>query len=228
MSCIVTMVLVLAAGLAAQPQPSTPPENPPIPVTYGNAAVQAICRIDADYTIFCDLADFPPVIGKEIPVCIRGLEHNHDNLSPLLLQFLQDTLLKTSNKPDPPSILLRDIQRGPTFCLIADVEVNGEDLGTLLVEKGLVRRVFQVPDAQSPEADPAPAAPSATRRPDPPQEPARPENPESGFVASRTGKVFHRPDCSHAKRISEDRKVRFSTRREAEASGRRPCKTCSP
>jgi hypothetical protein len=49
-----------------------------------------------------------------------------------------------------------------------------------------------------------------------------------GFVASQSGKVYHLPSCAHAARINSDNIVRFKTRAEAEASGRRPCKTCKP
>jgi len=47
-------------------------------------------------------------------------------------------------------------------------------------------------------------------------------------VASRKAKVYHRPDCSHVQRISESNLVNYASSAEAEAEGKRPCKTCQP
>jgi len=54
-------------------------------------------------------------------------------------------------------------------------------------------------------------------------EPAR-----DGYVASKNSKVFHKMNCSHARRISQKNKVTFKTKNEAVQSGRHPCKTCKP
>lgn len=48
------------------------------------------------------------------------------------------------------------------------------------------------------------------------------------YVASRKSKVFHRPDCKWAKRISPKNFMGFRSREEAVRSGRRPCKACEP
>lgn len=245
MAITVLLSLLLASGVVSQVQPAMHKEAPAVPDTYGSAAIQAIHAIDTQYTILCDIADFPPVVGRNIPVRLRGLDAEADNPNPLVLEFLQDTLLSRTNEPNSPPILLKDIQRGPTFCLVADIEIDGTDLGTLMVENGLVKRVLRAAAPDQPESGaPLPAQRGQTNPISPAQ--VRQTNPvlqsqvgqtkpispppaaPGGFVASRTGKVFHRPDCSHAKRISEERKVTFQTRQQAESSGRRPCKTCSP
>lgn len=51
---------------------------------------------------------------------------------------------------------------------------------------------------------------------------------ESKFVASKNSKVFHKPGCPFAQQILPKNLVSFSTRDEAVASGRRPCKSCYP
>lgn len=48
------------------------------------------------------------------------------------------------------------------------------------------------------------------------------------FVASKSGKVFHRPDCASAKNIKTENRVQFSTRAEAIAAGLKPCQKCKP
>jgi biotin carboxyl carrier protein len=51
---------------------------------------------------------------------------------------------------------------------------------------------------------------------------------EGGYVASKNSGVFHKPDCSSAKRISSENLVRYATRGEAIAAGKRPCQRCNP
>ncbi|OGG41977.1 hypothetical protein A2837_02090 [Candidatus Kaiserbacteria bacterium RIFCSPHIGHO2_01_FULL_46_22] len=46
------------------------------------------------------------------------------------------------------------------------------------------------------------------------------------YVASKNGEVYHLPYCSGAKRISEQNKVIFKTKAEAEAAGLRPAANC--
>ena len=46
------------------------------------------------------------------------------------------------------------------------------------------------------------------------------------YVASKNGKVYHLPYCSGAKRISEQNKVIYKTKEEAEAAGLRPAANC--
>ncbi|MDH4241261.1 MAG: hypothetical protein OEW48_17015 [Phycisphaerae bacterium] len=51
---------------------------------------------------------------------------------------------------------------------------------------------------------------------------------EHEFVASKNSKVFHKPDCSSAKRIKPGNLVTYSTREKAIEAGKRPCKICKP
>jgi hypothetical protein len=48
------------------------------------------------------------------------------------------------------------------------------------------------------------------------------------FVASKSGSVFHRPDCRWAQNISGDNRLSYKTREEALQTGKRPCKSCKP
>jgi len=51
---------------------------------------------------------------------------------------------------------------------------------------------------------------------------------EYKFVASKNSDVFHRPDCSSAKRIKPANLVGYSSRQAAIRNGKRPCKRCKP
>jgi len=51
---------------------------------------------------------------------------------------------------------------------------------------------------------------------------------EYKYVASKNSKVFHRPDCSSAKRISPKNLVGYNSREDTIKAGKRPCKICKP
>jgi len=49
-----------------------------------------------------------------------------------------------------------------------------------------------------------------------------------GYVASKTSAVFHRADCKPASKISAKNLVRYNTRDEAIAAGKKPSQDCNP
>lgn len=195
---------------------------------YGKAVVQAVIRVDAQCRIYCDIPDWPAVIGREMPVQIRGLEPQQTfDLS--VRQYILDTLhaalrkkpaQSDPNQPQTPQVLLKHIQRGQSFCLVADVEVEGRDLGQMLVEKGYAKRLIVPKTTASPEGQAQPTDTAAQT--------ASPEVQDLGFIAAKNGKVFHKPTCPHARRMKDNTKVTFSKRDDAVTSGRRPCLTCNP
>lgn len=48
------------------------------------------------------------------------------------------------------------------------------------------------------------------------------------YVASKNSKVFHKPDCSSARRIKPENLTGYNSRAEAIKAGKRPCKICKP
>jgi len=58
--------------------------------------------------------------------------------------------------------------------------------------------------------------------------PATIQTKEWKYVASKNSRVFHRPDCKWAKRISSKNLIGFKRREEAIKSGRKPCRSCRP
>lgn len=81
--------------------------------------------------------------------------------------------------------------------------------------------VTPAPSSASPSPDVVAASPSPTAA-------ATEDLKEYAYVASKNSKVFHRPDCSDAKRIKPGNLMKFRTREDAVASGRRACKKCKP
>lgn len=51
---------------------------------------------------------------------------------------------------------------------------------------------------------------------------------EYEYVASKNSRVFHKPECSSAKRIKPENLIGYNSRDEAIKAGRRPCKRCNP
>jgi len=58
--------------------------------------------------------------------------------------------------------------------------------------------------------------------------PATVQNKEWNYVASKNSKVFHKPDCKWARKISPKNLIGFKSREEAVRSGRKPCRSCEP
>lgn len=215
---LVGLIALMASVAPSDPAPA--PDNPAPPQSYGAAAVSRLVRVDANGTLFCDIDDFPPVIGKNIPVSLEGVEIPADGaVDKDVIAFLEKTL--TPKAPAAaPVIILKNIRRGQTFCLIADIEIDGKDLARMLIDNGLARRIIRLAADEQPAVSPASAAPAAA----PSKTPAAP----ASYVASKTSKVFHLSTCPHAKRLNQATVIAFPTRQAAEQNGRRPCKTCNP
>ena len=185
---------------------------------YGNAVVSRILRVDENCTLYSNIQDFPSIIGENMPVKINGLK-TADNtaFNRKIQQFLSELLL-TDKAESGPEIILKNIQRGDTFCFCADVEVNGNDLCILLVENGLAQRIIEIKEPQPQQG--------TTRSTS--QAEIKAHQVKVAYIASKTSKIFHRVRCSHAKRINPAKAITFSTRNEAIKTGRKPCKTCNP
>ncbi len=58
--------------------------------------------------------------------------------------------------------------------------------------------------------------------------PAKSARAEYKYVASKNSEVFHKPDCSWAKKIKPENLTGYNNRNEALKAGKRPCKRCKP
>ncbi|ACX52448.1 nuclease (SNase domain protein) [Ammonifex degensii KC4] len=57
---------------------------------------------------------------------------------------------------------------------------------------------------------------------------APPTGKETKYIGNARSKVFHRPDCEWAQKISPRNRVEFRNKEEALEAGYRPCKVCNP
>ncbi len=188
--------------------------------SYGSAVVSQILRIDEQATLYCNIENFPPLIGKNMPVMLKDLKPaNSAEANKKIQAFLSALLMNKAESK--PKIQLSNIQRGKTFCLCADIYCDGKDIAEMLIEKGLAQRIIEVKEPKAPDSQTSETSATKTQASKAP--PAK-----SGYVASKTSKVFHRADCYHVRRMNMDKAVTFATREQATKTNRRPCKSCNP
>lgn len=215
MKYILFCMAILA--VAADDTPPVPHEN------YGTAIVSRVCQVAPDGALICDLEGLPALIGKQIPVYLKDVKIAPDNeISQKVIAFIQQSIKADANG-NTPAIQLSDIRRGHTFSLVANIAVNGKDLTETLIEKGLAQRVVILDPVSESTGTAAPTGETSPVGAVKPQVAAA-----DGFVASKTSKVYHRPDCRFAKQMEPSKSLTFRTRQDAEQNGRRPCKTCNP
>ncbi|MFC1738830.1 Ada metal-binding domain-containing protein [Planctomycetota bacterium] len=82
--------------------------------------------------------------------------------------------------------------------------------------------------ANQSEAEPADTDKAATPSPKQASLTEKTQPVKFKFVASKNSKVFHKPDCSSAKRIKPENLETYNSRDEAVKAGKRPCKQCKP
>ncbi|AQT70018.1 hypothetical protein STSP2_03220 [Anaerohalosphaera lusitana] len=198
---------------------------------YGNATVKRFIQSDEPFVFTCDIDGFPPVVGKNIPVRIAELappaivaESEKPNLfyNKQLADFITEKLSAAKK------IELKGIRRGTTsFQLVADVYIDGQSLAWTLIKKGLARHY--VPPVKNTPAATGKKEIANTTGPQKQDDTASPTaQPNAPFIASKSSKIFHKPTCRSAKRITDENRVSFNAREQAVKSGRRPCRSCSP
>jgi hypothetical protein len=60
------------------------------------------------------------------------------------------------------------------------------------------------------------------------EEKAVPAVSATSYLASKSGKVYHKQDCTMAKTIKAENLVMYGSKEQAERDGKRPCKICKP
>ena len=108
---------------------------------YGDLVVEKyISAYDGD-TFRVDVAEIHPLIGRNMPIRLRGVDTPEirgkcDQEKALAIKardFVRELLANAE------TIVLKNIDRGKYFRIVADVSVDGVDLGETLIENGLGR-----------------------------------------------------------------------------------------
>lgn len=105
--------------------------------TYGEATISEVTSIYDGDTFRADIEGYPPIVGKGMSIRINGIDtpelrgqcDKEKQLARLAKQFTVEHLRAAKN------ITLKNIKRGKYFRLIADVYVDGINLGELLINK---------------------------------------------------------------------------------------------
>jgi len=93
-------------------------------------------------TFRCDVDSWPKLFGYHIPVRVRGVdcfERSSPNPDELRKALIAKDFTKTA-LTNAKQIILVNVTRGKYFRLIADVMIDGHDLGSALLSNGLAVR----------------------------------------------------------------------------------------
>jgi hypothetical protein len=204
---MVRFILVLA-GLSFVFSGASADVNDVNRVSYGNAIVGKIvdCNQADDYNFRCDIRNYPPIIGRDVPVRVRGIEisaaDSNQHQAGQANNFIRENLKNAKR------IELKNMQRGDGFFILADVYCDGQNIGQLLAEKNFAREIVNSGSEQG--------------------RPEKIKDEEHLFIGSKNSKIFHLPGCRWVESISEQNTEKYNSRQEAVDRGKRPCKTCKP
>lgn len=108
--------------------------------TYGDAVVKVISIYDGD-TFFVDICNWPDIIGKRVGVRINGIDtpeiRTKNNYEKMLARAAKEAVAEKLRNAD--KVELKNIKRGKYFRIVADVIVDGDDLGSFLLSRRLAK-----------------------------------------------------------------------------------------
>jgi micrococcal nuclease len=193
---------------------------------YGSAEISSVGMVEEIYSFRCDIKGWPPIIGKDVPVRIAGLQ-----LPDIVVQqggtneFFQQEVIRFTEAflKGTQKIELINIRRGKDFCLVANAIVDSNSLADILIEKGFAKKEDKTQVAAKPQIQKI-----TTIKTQASHENQTPVPEDITWVASSNSKIFHSSACSFAKRMKKDTTIQFPTRNKAVETGRRPCKSCKP
>ena len=108
--------------------------------SYGSISASRVIRVIDGDTFVVDIDQFPDLIGKGISVRVNGIDTpeilrgNCEREKELGIKAKErvEALLNSSE-----TIVLENLSRGSFFRIVADVIVDGVDLGQLILNEGL-------------------------------------------------------------------------------------------
>jgi endonuclease YncB( thermonuclease family) len=108
---------------------------------YGDAVVAEITSIYDGDTFRCNLQGYPPIVGERISIRINGIDtpemkDHRPKIKALARKAKQYTVQRLRKGKQ---VILRNMQRGKYFRIVADVYVDGRNLGQELIYAGLAK-----------------------------------------------------------------------------------------
>jgi endonuclease YncB( thermonuclease family) len=111
---------------------------------YGAVEVSRIISVYDGDTFTCDIDNYPEIIGKKIPVRIFGIDTPEMKDKNIKVKVLAEKAKAfTKNKLiTAKKVELRNMRRDKYFRILADVFVDDENIGDLLIKEELARPYF--------------------------------------------------------------------------------------
>ncbi|HEU6436740.1 MAG TPA: thermonuclease family protein [Nitratidesulfovibrio sp.] len=108
--------------------------------TFGDAQAVVLRVPDGD-TLVVDIPGYPPVAGRAISVRIAGCDTPEKRDTRAELRELSRRARELTLHMAAPgsTVTLRNLRRDKYFRLLADVEADGGDIATALIERGLAK-----------------------------------------------------------------------------------------
>jgi endonuclease YncB( thermonuclease family) len=111
------------------------------PKMYGDAVVSEVTSIYDGDTFRCNIQGYPAISGERIGIRINGIDtpemrDNRPEIKSLARKAKQYTVQRLREGSE---IVLRNMRRGKYFRIVADVYVDGRDLGKELIAMGLAK-----------------------------------------------------------------------------------------
>lgn len=183
--------------------------------SFGSAVVDKVgfCEDLAPLQFRCDIKNYPPIVGRDIVICIAGVSLVGNDPNSSSVQQAKEFVSQTISNAE--FVQLRNMRRGESFCIVADVYCEKQLLANVLIEKGYAKQTPKAVDSSQPI------------------EQAKTEKQlslieEAEHVGSKSSKVFHKKGCKWTRSISQENIVIYKSREEAIDKGKRPCKACNP
>lgn len=111
------------------------------PCLAGTVTVDELVRVYDGDTITVDIAEWPPVVGDDISIRVRGLDtpeiRGKCDSEKAMARAARDRLREMLEGAE--SIELVDYERGKYFRLVATVMADGKDVAETLIGEGLAR-----------------------------------------------------------------------------------------
>lgn len=143
--CLIIILLVMMPNTWQDVLPSTPESDQSevfeIQKAYGDAVVSKIVSVYDGDTFTVNVDDWPEIVGNKIGVRILGIDTPEMNDVRTDIKTLANAAKLYSEKKltSATQVKLLNIQRDKYFRILADVEVDGDDLGKLLIKANLAK-----------------------------------------------------------------------------------------
>ena len=109
--------------------------------TYGDAKVLEVTSVYDGDTFRANIEGYPPIIGERMAIRIAGIDtpeiRDKDPQVKALAQQAKQFTVKRLR--EGKHIVLKNIQRGKYFRIVADVYIDGVSLGDELMKAGLAK-----------------------------------------------------------------------------------------